>query len=161
MRLTATLVFVVLAAAAPRPFPQDDDDDAALSSAIPVPLPVTSLIIADPTVSVPLTTSLNVPTTIPTLLPTWTPPSNLSTSRSSKHHFSHWEPIPIFSKSCDCPNLSTVAYPCWATDALQVSQSDIKLLGRSEVGKCEDPARRWVEQIGEGEPDLSETSERC
>jgi hypothetical protein len=113
MRSAVTLLLASLAAAAPHAHPQD-----ASSSVAPVPLPTT--ITADPTISVPLSTSLNVPTTLPTLLPTLSVPGNLS-SRTSRHHFSHWEPIPIFSSACNCPSLATVQYPCWATDALQVS----------------------------------------
>jgi hypothetical protein len=77
-----------------------------------------------PTLPVILSTSLNVPVTsvlLPTLLPTGLFPSNLSISSTSKRRGGHSEPVPIFSKSCDCPLLATVAYPCYATDALAVS----------------------------------------
>lgn len=108
MRLAATLIFLTAFAAAA---PVD-----------PVPLP--STIIAEPTVSVPLSTSLNVPTTGATLVPTLSVPSNWSSSRT-RHHFSHWEPIPTFMSACNCPDLKTVPYPCWATDSLQVSLGDV------------------------------------
>ncbi|KAF2875098.1 hypothetical protein BDV95DRAFT_591831 [Massariosphaeria phaeospora] len=78
-----------------------------------------SATIASPTVAIPFSTSLNIPVTatLPSLLPTGLPHFNgTSTSRRRK---THWEPIPIFSKSCDCPQLATVAYPCWAAGALQ------------------------------------------
>ncbi|KAF9737720.1 hypothetical protein PMIN04_003010 [Paraphaeosphaeria minitans] len=121
MRLTAPLFALAsltltlpLTSAVPHAHPQD-----AVSSVGPIPLPTPS-IPADPTISIPLSTSLNVPTTLPTLLPTLSVTGNLSSrSTSTRHHFSHWEPIPIFSSACNCPALSTVAYPCWATDALQ------------------------------------------
>ncbi|KAL5461153.1 hypothetical protein PMIN06_002343 [Paraphaeosphaeria minitans] len=122
MRLTAPLFALAsltltlpLTSAVPHAHPQD-----AVSSVGPIPLPTPS-IPADPTISIPLSTSLNVPTTLPTLLPTLSVTGNVSSrSTSTRHHFSHWEPIPIFSSACNCPALSTVAYPCWATDALQV-----------------------------------------
>lgn len=122
MRSTATVTLLVshlaLAIALPQPYPQD-----LTLSLDPIPLPTT--IIADPTISIPLSTSLNVPTTVvPTLVPTLSVPGNLSSWRStSRHHYSHWEPIPIFSSACNCPKLATVQYPCWATDSLQVSES--------------------------------------
>lgn len=78
-----------------------------------------------PTLSVVPSTSLNVPITsalIPTLLPTGLYPANSSTSSTSKRRGGHSEPIPIFSRFCDCPLLATVAYPCYATDALAVSK---------------------------------------
>ncbi|KAF2448187.1 hypothetical protein P171DRAFT_207482 [Karstenula rhodostoma CBS 690.94] len=101
--LHLVLATLALAAAAPHAHPQD--------------APTSTL--ADPTIALPPSTSLNVPTT---LLPTLSVPGNLSTtnpSKSTRHHFSHWEPIPIFSSACNCPSLATVQYPCWATDTLQ------------------------------------------
>ncbi|KAF2714774.1 hypothetical protein K504DRAFT_366514 [Pleomassaria siparia CBS 279.74] len=63
-------------------------------------------------------TSLNIPVTLSTLLPTGLQ-CNFSTTRTTKRPGGgHSEPIPIFSRHCDCPLLATVAYPCYATDAL-------------------------------------------
>jgi len=94
-----------LAFAAPYPqeqeLPDEDEDDPEI---IPAPFPM-------PTVPIRLTTSLNIPIT--TLLPEPAKP----TSSGKKPH---WEPIPIFTKECKC-DIATVRYPCWATDALQVS----------------------------------------
>ncbi|CAI6336937.1 unnamed protein product [Periconia digitata] len=80
--------------------------------------------VAESTLTAPQSTSLHIPVT--------TPPSSFLTSiispnstvaanstRTSRTRKPHTEPIPIFSSRCDCPNLATVAYPCWATDALQ------------------------------------------
>lgn len=122
MRCAVTLCFLAAVAAA---VPHAQPQAASLAPVDPVPLP--STIIADPTISVPPSTSLNVPTTLPTLLPTLTVPSNWSSS-TTRHHFSHWEPIPIFSSACNCPDLKTVQYPCWATDSLQVSLEGGKML---------------------------------
>ncbi|KAF2270264.1 hypothetical protein CC78DRAFT_197504 [Lojkania enalia] len=69
-----------------------------------------------PTLPVEPSTSLNIPVTTGFVLPTLLPPPTTSTSRRRNPHS---EPIPIFSKSCDCPNVATVAKPCWVTDALQ------------------------------------------
>ncbi|PSN74817.1 hypothetical protein BS50DRAFT_567597 [Corynespora cassiicola Philippines] len=101
----AALVALVVSA----PHPQDDLSEIDTS---------VSPTIVTPTVAMPLSTSLNIPVTVPSIFPTDLPILNItSTSRKRK---SHWEPIPIFSKSCDCPALATVPYPCWATDSLQV-----------------------------------------
>ncbi|KAF2187241.1 hypothetical protein K469DRAFT_725321 [Zopfia rhizophila CBS 207.26] len=92
----------------------------ALVSAVPQAptiTPVPTITIADPTISVIASTSLNVLTTSFPVVPTGlTPINGTSTSRRKK---SHWEPIPIFSKSCDCPAISKGNYPCWATDPVQ------------------------------------------
>lgn len=104
----AIIVGVVAALAAAFPHPQGDDptiEDPPEETEDPVS--------ATPTIPLPLTTSLNIPVTgIPTL------PSFQLTSTSKKRP--HWEPIPIFTKQCQC-SLATARYPCWATDALQVS----------------------------------------
>lgn len=125
MRSAVTLFLSALAAAAPHAQPQ-----AAESSSVGTLAPLPTVTIADPTVSVSLSTSLNIPTTLPTLVPTLTVSGNLSRS-SSRHHYSHWEPIPIFSSACNCPDLATVQYPCWATDSLQVS-GDIEYRNNTE-----------------------------
>ncbi|KAF2751456.1 hypothetical protein M011DRAFT_114865 [Sporormia fimetaria CBS 119925] len=80
-----------------------------------------------PTIPLPLSTSLNIPITAPTAFPSILPPVNITWT--SRRRWSHWEPIPIFSKSCDCPNLATVARPCWVTDALMVSPLAARALG--------------------------------
>jgi hypothetical protein len=93
-----------LAVAFPRP--QDDpttEDPSDDPDTISLPFPA-------PTIPIMLTTSLNVPVTDPLARPT-----------STKSKKPHWEPIPIFTKACKC-DVATVRYPCWATDALQVSK---------------------------------------
>jgi hypothetical protein len=98
---------VVLASAIPHP--QDGPVDPAEDpDTISIPFPT-------PTIPLPLTTSLNIPPTQSLGIPI---PGASTTSRRRPH----WEPIPIFTKECKC-NIATVHYPCWATDALQVSES--------------------------------------
>jgi hypothetical protein len=86
--------------AAAIPYPQDDSSGDPDTITLPFPTP---------TIPVIATTSLNIPVTLSLDIPIAT--------RSKKPH---WEPIPIFTKECKC-NVATVRYPCWATDALQVS----------------------------------------
>ncbi|KAF2107176.1 hypothetical protein BDV96DRAFT_673604 [Lophiotrema nucula] len=99
--------------------PQPQDEPQETSSIVPSPLPTTLLA---PTLSLNLSTSLNIPTTTPASIPTLVPASTSSTSR---HRSLHSEPVPIFSKSCDCPDVKTVPSPCWATDALQRCEFEV------------------------------------
>jgi hypothetical protein len=94
------IVGALAALAAAVPYPQDDPSEDPDS---------VSLLFPTPTIPIVVRTSLNIPITEPLERPTAT--------RSKKPH---WEPIPIFTKECKC-NVATVRYPCWATDALQVS----------------------------------------
>lgn len=104
MRVAIMLgALAALATAAPYPQEQQEDPEEPVASSAPF---------ASPTASLQLSTSLNVPvTSLSTALP-----SLLPTSTRSKNP--HWEPIPVFTKQCQC-NLATAKYPCWATDALQ------------------------------------------
>lgn len=99
------LVSALAALAAAFPRPQDDtpdepsDDPATISLGFPTA-----------TIPVILTTSLNIPVT-----------ESFEIIKPTKSKRPHWEPIPIFTKQCKC-DVATVRYPCWATDALQVSR---------------------------------------
>ncbi|KAF2638600.1 hypothetical protein P280DRAFT_75350 [Massarina eburnea CBS 473.64] len=107
MRLTL-LSFSLVGAVLAVPYPQDDT------------APTWFL---ESTLTVIPSTSLNIPITSGPSLPLPTGGLNttiLSSTRTSRHHISHTEPVPIFSRSCDCADLKTVQYPCWATDVLQV-----------------------------------------
>ncbi|KAF2650106.1 hypothetical protein K491DRAFT_683286 [Lophiostoma macrostomum CBS 122681] len=81
----------------------------ALVAAVPQPQ-------ANPTVPVPASTSLNV---IVTGIPSLAPSGIFGNATTSKTHHPHSEQIPSLMKPCDCPDVKTVAYPCWATDSLQ------------------------------------------
>ena len=108
----AIIIGTLAAVASAFPYPQDQefpgdgptDDPSEDPETISVPF-------ATPTVPILLTTSLNIPVTTTVL-----EPGTTTTSRKNPH----WEPIPIFTKECKC-DIATVRYPCWATDALQVS----------------------------------------
>ncbi|KAI8942017.1 hypothetical protein NX059_000125 [Plenodomus lindquistii] len=80
---------------------------ATLSSAIPYPQDNTDGIITPtPTPKATITaTDTNTVTNAP---------------RPTRSKNPHREPIPIFSKKCTC-DIATAQYPCWATDALQVT----------------------------------------
>ena len=106
---------MVLAAAFPRPQetneptiedpPEDTEEPTEISASF-----------ATPTFPLTLTTSLNIPITkisksLSELRPTTTRRKN-----------SQWEQIPVLTKECTCKPV-TADYPCWATDALQVSSS--------------------------------------
>lgn len=130
-RLLLISILQVLAAAIPHP--QASDDSTA-------PLTSLSEILPTSTVAIPASTSLNIPVTaIPSIEPD---PENdgeddddddnygKSLSHSKKPHR---EPIPIFTKQCQC-QLATAQYPCWATDALQVSKA--KHLKKTKNRKC-------------------------
>lgn len=96
-----------------------------------------------PTATVPIlvTTSLNIPVT-----GTPASPSSLlnseflsTTTTTTSRKNPHWEPIPIFTKQCEC-SLATARYPCWATDALQVSllvlyERETVAKGQSQKGR--------------------------
>jgi hypothetical protein len=106
---------VALAYAAPYPqdseLPDDDEEPESISAPFPTP-----------TIPAILTTSLNIPVTTIN-----SEPGRPTTSRKPPHK----EPIPIFSKACTC-DIATVHYPCWATDALQVSwRSYTNIMGRA------------------------------
>jgi hypothetical protein len=96
----ANILGALAGLAAAIPYPQDDSSGDPDTITLPFPTP---------TIPVVATTSLNIPVTLSLDIPIAT--------RSKKPH---WEPIPIFTKECKC-NVATVRYPCWATDALQVS----------------------------------------
>ena len=125
-------VFVCIAALAAFvvavPHPQAEPTD------IPISISAT---IATSTLPVIASTSLNIPVTVPSVFPTGIVSFNLS-STSRRRNPPHSEPIPIFQKPCDCPDLSTVGYPCWATDALQVSYRVFILLKRNGNGCYKD-----------------------
>lgn len=87
------------------PFPQDRDDPMLDDTEDDESSGSSGSGLVNPTTTVPATTSLNIPVT------------GLPIVTRSKHP--HWEPIPIFTKACQC-SLATAQYPCWATDALQV-----------------------------------------
>ncbi|KAF2795597.1 hypothetical protein K505DRAFT_10888 [Melanomma pulvis-pyrius CBS 109.77] len=111
MRISICLAaLAALVAAAPHPQNQ-------LPTDIPVSISAT---IATATVSVIPSTSLNIPVTTVSVpvLPTGLVPLNSTRSSTSKRRGGHSEPVPIFSRFCDCPLLATIAYPCYATDAL-------------------------------------------
>lgn len=103
----------------------------ALVAAIPQPQ-------AEPTVPVPASTSLNVVVTeVPSLIPS----GILANATTSRTHRPHSENIPSLMKPCDCPELKTVAYPCWATDSLQVSEMEEgseKLNGKGNQGEIKE-----------------------
>lgn len=120
-RLLLISILQVLAAAIPHP--QASDDSTA-------PLTSLSEILPTSTVAIPDSTSLNIPVTaIPSIEPDPEDDGEddddgnygKSLSRSKKPHR---EPTPIFTKQCQC-QLATARYPCWATDALQVSKAKI------------------------------------
>ena len=105
---------------------------AALVTAVPYPqatessiapgatLISLSAILPSPTAITPGPTSLDITiTAVPTSDPDTDDDEDPESSSSKKNP--HWEPIPIFTKQCQC-QLATARYPCWATDALQVSQ---------------------------------------
>ena len=107
------LISALQAMAAAIPYPQATND----------PFPSFSDVLPTATVAIPDSTSLDIPIT-----PEPTPEPDTEDdgesdvakpiSRSSKKQ--HHEPIPIFTQACQC-DLATALYPCWATDALQVS----------------------------------------
>jgi len=114
-------ISVLAALASAFPYPQEIQD---LSTAAAAPL--TDVFPASTTI-VPDSTSLNIPVTA---VPTTDDDDDnndddgaqvlSSSSSSSSRRRPHTEPVPIFTKACKC-NLATAMYPCWATDALQVS----------------------------------------
>ena len=114
MRLTLTLPLALAGTvlAAPALYPQDITVLPTLLLPITIPEPTSA--------SVP-STSLNIPITSLPMMPTGGLGSTSSSSTRKKPI--HTEPVPIFSRSCDCPKLATMQYPCWATDALQVCSS--------------------------------------
>jgi hypothetical protein len=119
MRLTV-LIAALVAFASAAPYPQDQEDPSEDVPDDPEPI---SVPFATPTIPVTLTTSLNIPVTSSEELPTPVPdtdPEDPETTTTTKRN-PHWEPIPIFTKQCNC-DIATVQYPCWATDALQVCE---------------------------------------
>ncbi|KAI1511593.1 hypothetical protein Ptr86124_009237 [Pyrenophora tritici-repentis] len=106
---------------------------AALATAFPCPqeiedlstpaAPLTDIFPAS-TTTIPDSTSLNIPVTaVPTIDPDDDDDDKgaVVLNSTSSRRRPHTEPIPIFTKACKC-NLATALYPCWATDALQVSK---------------------------------------
>ena len=111
--LLSALAALVLAV----PYPQATDISIP-PGAILISL---SAILPTSTTATPDSTSLNIPVTA---FPTSDPNSDdddddEDPELSSSKRPPHWEPIPIFTKKCQC-QLATARYPCWATDALQV-----------------------------------------
>ncbi|KAH7340037.1 hypothetical protein BKA66DRAFT_434888 [Pyrenochaeta sp. MPI-SDFR-AT-0127] len=95
-----------------------------------------------PTVSIILTTSLNIPVTGTLARPSSLPDYESKSSASSRKN-PHWEPIPIFTKQCQC-SLATARYPCWATDALQKCHFEENFsygCYMSAAGGCPTPTR--------------------
>lgn len=104
MRIVIALsALIALASAFPRPQGQDDPTTADPEDDPEDPITISAAL---PTPTTPLPFSKSAEMSI-TVLPT-------STKKNP-----HWEPIPIFTKPCQC-DLATARYPCWATDALQV-----------------------------------------
>lgn len=99
------LLGALAALASAVPYPQESGDPTTDDPEEPSSFPT-------PTLPVPVSTSLNIPVTGTGL------PEPSTTATRSKNP--HWEPIPVFTKDCQC-SIATAAYPCWATDALQVS----------------------------------------
>ncbi|KAF2277785.1 uncharacterized protein EI97DRAFT_441083 [Westerdykella ornata] len=87
------------------------------SLSLPTILPTT--LVAIPITTAPTSPSLPTLTAAPNTTRAWT--WSRQTGTTSRRRWTHWEPIPIFSKSCDCPDVKTVARPCWATDALMLT----------------------------------------
>lgn len=109
----AFAIGALVALAAAVPHPQDDASNDPSEEPITIDLPFPT-----PTIPAVLSTSLNIPATE---LPDLSDLPALPTKTRSKKP--HWEPIPIFTKKCEC-DTKTVAYPCWATDSLEVSSRD-------------------------------------
>ncbi|OAL48205.1 hypothetical protein IQ07DRAFT_91497 [Pyrenochaeta sp. DS3sAY3a] len=111
----ALILSALAALAIARPHPQESGEPSIPEHSDEPDVPE----LPTPTVSVPLSTSLNVPvTSLPSLPGSLSLPSFSLVSTSSSRRKPHWEPIPIFTKQCQC-ELKTARYPCWATDALQ------------------------------------------
>ncbi|KAH6877918.1 hypothetical protein BKA58DRAFT_85170 [Alternaria rosae] len=115
---TSVLISALAALVLAVPYPQATD----ISIAPGATLISLSAILPISTTATPVSTSLNIPVTA---LPTSDPNSdddddddNEDPELSSSKRKPHWEPIPIFTKRCQC-QLATARYPCWATDALQ------------------------------------------
>lgn len=98
----------------------------ALVSAFPNPQ--ASTLLPSSTAPVLASTSLNIPVTSVPVPPTDDAAPPLNASSTSKRRWSHYEPIPVFSKQCDCPVLTKGSYPCWATDAVQVRVSHTQII---------------------------------
>ncbi|KAF1829380.1 hypothetical protein BDW02DRAFT_583748 [Decorospora gaudefroyi] len=128
---------------------------AALSTAFPYPqetngptTPEASLI--SPSAILPSSTtpnpdliSVDIPVTaVPTVSANLDDEEEDEECRTSRRK-SHWEPIPIFTKKCQC-NLATARYPCWATDALQSCHFEENFsfgCFMQAVGGCPTPTR--------------------
>jgi len=108
-------ISVLAALATAFPYPQEIEDLSAPAAPLTDIFPASTIALPDPT-------SLNIPVTaVPTIDPDDDEDSDGTglLSRTSTRR-PHTEPVPIFTKACNC-NLATAMYPCWATDALQVS----------------------------------------
>ncbi|KNG46429.1 hypothetical protein TW65_06887 [Stemphylium lycopersici] len=119
--MRALIVISTLAAciaAIPRPQAvSDPTTPAATLITLSAILPISTTLTSD-------STSLNIPITA---VPDPDPDNGNEDdsddddeSSTSKKGNPHREPIPIFTKKCQC-QLATARYPCWATDALQCS----------------------------------------
>ncbi|RYO17433.1 hypothetical protein AA0121_g5788 [Alternaria tenuissima] len=112
---TFLLVSVLTALVIAVPYPQATKTSIAPGATL-ISL---SAILPSPTATSPESTSLDIPiTSVPT--PDPDPEDDEDPESSSSKKNPHWEPIPIFTKPCQC-QLATARYPCWATDALQQS----------------------------------------
>ena len=113
---TFLLVSVLTALVIAVPYPQATETSIAPGATL-ISL---SAILPSPTATSPDSTSLDIPITSVST-PDPDPEDDEDPESSSSKKNPHWEPIPIFTKPCQC-QLATARYPCWATDALQVSQ---------------------------------------
>ena len=126
-----------LAAAIPYPYASED------ATTPPATLIALSGTLPTSTVATPDSTSLNIPVTA---VPDAGDDDNDNSDENdddgnaiSRSKRPHKEPIPIFTKQCQC-QLATAWYPCWATDSLQVSEATP---GRNvETGKEEPKKQR-------------------
>lgn len=126
-----------LAAAIPYPYASED------ATTPPATLIALSGTLPTSTVATPDSTSLNIPVTA---VPDAGDDDNDNSDENdddgnaiSRSKRPHKEPIPIFTKQCQC-QLATARYPCWATDSLQVSEATP---GRNvETGKEEPKKQR-------------------
>ncbi len=113
---TLILISTLAALVTAIPYPQTTDTSITPGATL-ISL---SAILPVSTTTIPDSTSLNIPVT-PVPTSDNDPEDEEDAESTSSKKYPHWEPIPIFTKQCQC-QLATARYPCWATDALQVSK---------------------------------------